>query len=208
MTTIPSEWQTLLGGPVLTGHCCTSIISNQSWGPALSVFDPANLGISATTPSIPLVYYNATHPTLGVWSNTTIANPTFNMSSTATGVVFPTGTRSVLVFGSTGTGVPCYGDGGPCGDQANSYKGTHAYPYTYYVWAYDANDLLAVKNGTKNPWDVRPYTTWGFTLPFSTTSDFNIINGVAYNPITKKLYIAQKNGDGARPVIHVFRVNF
>jgi hypothetical protein len=29
-----------------------------------------------------------------------------------------------------------------------------------FVWAYDLNDLAAVKAGQKRPWDVVPYATW------------------------------------------------
>ena len=43
MTTIPPEWQSALGGPALTGHCCTSIIGHQSLGPSAWVFDPENI---------------------------------------------------------------------------------------------------------------------------------------------------------------------
>ena len=86
------------------------------------------------------------------------------------GVVFPEGTRSVLFFGRHGgfgasPGLPggggfCYGFGTadpalvgtfPPGeadhyryDPEDGSKGVHGYPYRYYVWAHDANDLAAV----------------------------------------------------------------
>ena len=48
-----------------------------------------------------------------------------------------------------GTGTFCYGEGATCNDPTDSSKGNHAYPYQYQVWAYDANDLAAVKAGSK-----------------------------------------------------------
>ena len=35
----------------------------------------------------------------------------------------------------------------------------------FQVWAYNANDLLAVKNGTLQPWQVQPYDVWKFNVP-------------------------------------------
>lgn len=222
MTTIPSEWQSLLGGPALTGHCCTSIIGHQSLGPSASVFDPNNLGIQNPVSATPLVYYPLSHPTLGTWDHPLPPNPSYNMSSLITGIVFPPGTRSVLFFGRTGMGDSCYGagtsdpslDGQPtgqgtiyCYDPVDSSKGTHAHPYSSYVWMYDANDLSAVKNGTKNPWDITPYYNGAITLPFTNANSANELNGAAYDPATKRLYIAQKCVVGScDPLIHVFIV--
>jgi hypothetical protein len=89
-------------------------------------------------------------------------------------MVFPSGSRSLLYFGTQGIGKFCYGEGTSdpslngkptpdgtiwCYDPDNSSKGTHAYPYVPEVWAYDARDLLAVRRGLKKPWQVKPYAT-------------------------------------------------
>jgi len=206
MTTIPSAWQSALGGPALTGHCCTSIISHQSLGPSAWVFDPDKLGVQNPVPATPVVYYPIDHPTLGTYGGNGSANPLYNMSTLITGIVFPQGTRSVIFFGRTGMGTPCYGTGADCNDPVDSSKGTHAYPYSSYLWAYDVNDFIAVKNGTKNPWDITPYYHGAISLPFDTGG--NNLNGAAYDPTTQRIYVAQKCADGnCRPVIHVFKVN-
>ncbi len=62
MAPIPLDWQPLLGGPALTGNCCLAIISRTSFGPAVSVFDPDNVGLSDPVPAAPLLYYPAAHP--------------------------------------------------------------------------------------------------------------------------------------------------
>jgi hypothetical protein len=91
-----------------------------------------------------------------------------------------------------------------CYDPANSDKGNHTYPYHYQVWAYDANDLLAVKKGDKDHWEPRPYAFWRLDLPFGIP--YAEINGAAYDPTTKRIFLTQSFGDGAKPVIYVFRV--
>ena len=217
MTTVPSEWQSALGGPALTGHCCTSIISHQSLGPSAWVFDPDKLGVQNPVPATPVVEYPIDHPTLGTWEGNGSIHPLYNMSTLITGIVFPPGMRSVLFFGRTGTGTPCYGCGGStnpgaecanewCYDPVDSSKGTHVYPYSPYLWAYDVNDFIAVKNGTKNPWDISPYYHGALSLPFDTGA--NELNGAAYDPVTQRIYVAQKCVEGnCLPVIHVFKAN-
>jgi hypothetical protein len=210
MTAIPSEWQSSLGGPALTGNCCLSIISRTSYGPAAFVFNPNDLGVKNPVPSTPIVYYPSGHPTLGDWNGT---NAYFNGTTQIRGLAFPSGTRSLLFIGRHGTGTFCYGSGGSsggdCYDPADSSKGNHAYPYVYQVWAYNGVDLLAVKNGQKQPWDIRPYAIWKLSLPFGGSSDSHVIGGATYDAQTRHLFISQMFTDGtdARPVIHVFTVN-
>lgn len=219
MAEIPPAWRTLLGGPVLTGNCCLSIISRTSFGPAAFVFDPARLGVSTPVPDTPLVYYPAEHPTIGAWAASW--NPAkgvyFGGGTTIRGLVFPTGSRSVLFFGTQGIGPFCYGEGTAdkslvgkptgdgstwCYDPDGSSKGTHAYPYVAQVWAYDAVDLLAVRRGRKQPWSLKPYATWTLKLPFPASG----IGGAAYDPAAGLVYVSQQFGNGTDPVSHVLEV--
>jgi hypothetical protein len=204
MTHIPSEWQPLLGGPALTGNCCLAIVSAQSSGPAASVFNPSSVGVLNPVPATPVVGYPSNHP-LGNWGTT---NPSFNGTTQVTGIVFPSGTRSVLFFGRHGVGTFCYGSGTECNDPADTSKGTHAYPYKYQIWAYDANDLLAVKNGTKQQWEPRPYAIWNISLPFENANDYHKLGGAAYDPSTGRIYVAQGCvAPGCGPIIHAFKVD-
>lgn len=201
MTPIPAEWQGLLGGPVLTGQASLSIISRTSSGPSAHVMDPALIGSRDPLPAIPLVYYPLDHPLFGGAA----ANPLYQRLDTIGGMAFPAGTRSVLFIGRHGLGARCYGTGESCGDPTSPYQGDHAFPYRFQVWAYDATDLLAVKNGTRQPWDVRPYATW--TLPGLTETHAAILpGGATYDPSTRRLYVAPRWGGGERR-IYVYAVD-
>jgi len=184
MATVPPEWQSAVGDSYLTGQAALNIIGRTSAGPAVFGFDPAQLG-SSPAPDTPLVYYPLSNPLAPVDTQ----NPYFNLTTSIRGVVFPQGTDSVLFFGSHGTGPYWYGlptdNGGD--DTARTAKGPHAPPYTYQVWAYDVHDLLAVKAGQKQPWQVQPYDVWTFDLPYPEDSKY--LGGVGYDAATGRLYV-------------------
>lgn len=198
MGVVPQEWRPLLGGPALTGSCCLSIISRTSSGPAISVFDPDKVGRVTPVPATQLLGYPLNHPV----ANASTANNLFTHADMMGGVAFPAGTRSVLFIGRHGTGQPCYGEADACNDPAQTYKGGHAYPYVHQVWAYDANDLLAVKNGTKKSWELRPYATWRLTE--MNNSGSATIAGATYDPSTRRLYVTERYGEAPR--VHVYEI--
>jgi hypothetical protein len=212
LTSIPTEWQGVLGGNALTGQCCIPITGRTSLGPAAFALNLSDLGMNTPVPDTPLVYYTLTQPTLGAWNSTWNGTTIlYNGSTVIKGGVWPSGTRSILYFGRQGTGPFCYGGGDTCGDPTDSSKGTHAYPYQYEVWAYDANDLVAVRQGLKSPWVVKPYALWTFELPFSGGTSMRL-GGAAYDPQTNRIYLSQLCTDGGNggssclPVIHVLQV--
>lgn len=112
MALIPEDQQEAFGGATaLTGNFGIPIISRSSYGPAVSTFFPEYIEQSDPSHSVGLVYYPSAHPTLGDWSNETVANPEFNMTTEARGIVFPKNSTSIFFFGSTGTAIPEYGAG-------------------------------------------------------------------------------------------------
>lgn len=221
LASVPQEWQTALGGNVLSGNCCMPIVSRTSNGPSAFAWNTSNFASADPVPAAPLLYYTLEHATLGPWEG---ANQVYGGTTVMGGMAIPNGTRSLLYFGLNGTGTFCYGNGTNteslagtndpeghpyCYDPLNASKGQHAYPYNYEVWAYDLNDLAAVKAGAKNPWDVKPYATWTLALPnsFVNTHGFG---GVAYDPINQIIYVSQAQADtdgySSRSLIHAYKV--
>jgi chitodextrinase len=198
MGIIPPEWQSLLGGPAFTCSGPMSINSVSANGPTFYVFNPDDVNVTTPIPSIPLMYYTLANPL----DNANVANNYYSRSDYYTaGLVFPSGYRSVLYIGRHGYGPPTYKqDDGGCG----GINGEGAAPYRRQVTAFDANELLAVKNGTKQPHQVRPYTWW--TLPGPSDSCAKMtFSGLAYDPGTRRIYIALNYGDN--PEIHVYQVS-
>ena len=219
MAVVPEEWRTALGGPAITGQCCIPIVSRTSNGPSAFAFDPISIGqprVSAT----PLLYYTLEYPTLGPWEG---SNPTYGAVAGVGGVALIASTRTVLYFGRNGLGPHCYGNGTSdksldgkqgsdgalfCYDPTSADKGSHAFPYRYQVWAYDLNDLAAVRAGNKKPWDVVPYGVWPLTLP--TPEPMVRLGGVGYDAERQIIYLSQlradQDGYSSRAVIHAIRI--
>jgi hypothetical protein len=200
-------------GPALTGNFGLPIITRESYGPAAFIFDPQDL----RKPAIPVLDYGSDHP-LAPWNQ---QSDLWNGDSTFAGMIAVPGTRTLLFFGRHGTGPFCYGP--PYGDPSvqppndprcftipheTSDKGTHSDPYVYRLWAYDTNDLVAVKEGKTAPWQPRPYAVWNLDLPIA--SGWKQHNAAAFDPATKRLFILQGFGDKdpaqGWPVVHIYQV--
>jgi hypothetical protein len=200
MAAIPSEWQSAFGGPALAGGGGGAINSLQSWGPSATVFNPAAITGSGGVAGTLVLGYPYGKPL----ADTNVGNQLWAQTDVVSGMVFVAGSRSVLFFGMHGLGNYCYGTGGTsgdCYDPDNNSKGVHSYPYRSQVWAYDANDLVAVKNGSKASNTVQPYAVWELNSAFDT------IQGVGYDSATQTLYVSQVMGDGTQPLIRVYRVS-
>src|SRR5262249_30144274 len=160
------------------------IISTVSSGPAALGFDPSSLSYSTTAPTTTFLNYPANNP-LGPFGGD--VNPLQNGATQVGGMVFVPGTSTVLYFGATPTN---YGGYGPPGQEGPwSLNGQ----YAQQVWAYNANDLLAVKQGKLQPWQVQPYDVWNFQFPIASNwygngTHENMIGGVAFDPSTNRLY--------------------
>lgn len=207
MGVVPAEWQEKLGGPALTGNAGISVISRSSYGPAAFAFDPERLNPQGAQP---LVYYPESDQTLGRWDG---VNDYYGGSDTIRGVAMVPGTSTVMFFGRHGETF-CYGTGTSdkgladrrpehgdpfCFDPTDSSKGVHGYPYSAYAWAYDANDLAAVRAGRRRPWSVKPYAV--FKLPDTPA----FVGGATIDPATGRIYVSTMFSNRTLPVVHVFK---
>lgn len=223
---VPPEWQTALGGPAFFGAGATySIISSQSYGPSLFIGNPDSI-ISGSGNIRGLVYYPNNHQTLGGWDAPDWNTEMFDGTTKIEGAAMIDGTRTVLFVGRSGNSF-CYGtavadpddprigtptgDGDDvwCWDPTDPAKANHGYPYDYRGWLIDLNDLKAVKDGTKQPWQVIPYATFNFQFPIARGgADLVEAGGVAYDPVNRHLYIVQKGMcSGNNGAIWRFTVN-
>jgi hypothetical protein len=202
MAEVPQEWRKALGTRYLTGQAALAIIGRTSSGPALFGFDPTALGASGSS-AIPYVYYPLSKPLAKMDAK----NPFFNGTTEIKGVCFVPGTRSVLFFGSHGTGKIYYGEAAEANDKARNAKGFHSVngEYQYQVWAYDASDFAAVRSGKRKPWDVKPYAVWKLEFPIEEGGKH--IGGVAFDAKTRRIYVSQLHADEwGRPLVHCLGV--
>ncbi|MBI5139420.1 hypothetical protein HZA26_02305, partial [Candidatus Nomurabacteria bacterium] len=231
MGLIPPEWRTLLGGyPALTGMAGgqISIIHRQSYGPTATAFDPLKVGTGQNVKL--LVGYPDEHQelydpaqTIPRWKQITQWRATGGLRTG--GFAFPTGSRSIVFIGSSGEkfeyGVGTHNQALDGTDstiwiaeenkfyplvydplQGAGYLGCHAYPLKSHLWHYDANDLLAVQNGSKEPWELRPTL-----LPVSgPLGNSNVkIDGAAYDQANNLWYLYDESPN---LTVYVYKVDF
>ncbi len=248
ISTIPTEWQTLLGGSHMTGNSSKyAINSRMPMGISAFAFDPNNLvgSPSGSIPTTTLIDFDLSNPLYADYDTYEDANYNVievngttppghtvidadvivgendlwtEISQASYGFIVP-GTRTYLTIGSSGghnSGIgykPTQSDGnvcgGPCAYDAND-------EYNYY-WLWDVNDLLAVKNGTLQHYDVRPYAFGLFNVPFQTdlytnTQEIHTIVGGTYDVASNLLYLSVYDGASTgpydkNPVIVAYSIN-
>ncbi len=166
------------------------------------MFDPDDVGVKDPVPFTELSNYTIVSPVrfAGKAGAYDIQTNVFNGSTTMKAVAFPSGTRSVLFFGVQGTGPYCYKDEGP--ESCRGTGGPHAPPYITQVWAFDANDYLAVLKGTKKKDAVEPYAIWQVTTPWPVSSDQYA--GGTFDPATNRVFLIERNGES--PNVRVFHI--
>lgn len=105
------------------------------------------------------------------------------------------GSTSININATTGVPEnPC------CYDAAFDSKGQHSYPYIARAWFYNAEDLAAVKAGTKTYDSVLPYAQWDLgsyaITPYRTWDTQTGIWSTSTNP---NYAYTRNNGDGDLP---------
>lgn len=198
MCRVPDEWRAQIGKPFLTGMAGIAVTGRTSNGPAAFGFDPAQLSQTSVTDVVPLVYYPLTNPL----RKEDTQNDYFNTSTQIRGVTIHG--DEVCFWGTHGTGPWSYTQGGST-DPYRPNDNVHAPPYRYQRWIYKMADLLAVKAGTKKAWEIQPRVE-AYTMP-SYGDSSKYAGGVSFDPSTNRVFVAQKYGDTAKPVIHVFQAN-
>ncbi len=154
MCSVPEEYQSILGGDILTGQCCIPIIGRTSLGPCVWVFNGKDLGNKFPVPAKMLLGYTIEHPTLGRYEDE--MHKHFNRACGVTGVVLPKGFRSVVFFGNIGVGQT--GNGDSCyGEVTHTQSEHNTFPNEIVVYAQDSMEIV---NG-----DIVFHIDVGLSLP-------------------------------------------
>ncbi|MBZ0089874.1 MAG: hypothetical protein K8H90_05810 [Thermoanaerobaculia bacterium] len=194
MTPIPAPWQPLFGGPAFTGQGSLSIVGNSSDGPSATVFDPADVGAGGAMPGTTVLFHPIAH-----------SHPDFAAKgSQLAGMAFPRDTRTVLFFGTRAQCEYCYGLPEDCVCTCSPYHGPHNH-YKHALWAYDADDLLRVKSGELEPWEVLPYATWELDDIDAGDCASTRYGGATFDPEGGILYVVEDYGEN--PAVHAFRID-
>ncbi|MFT6336552.1 MAG: hypothetical protein ACI86M_003576 [Saprospiraceae bacterium] len=186
-------------------------LSNPLYADFDSLYNP-NYNIlelnGSTFPCHTIADANATAGTNDLWTE---------VSQASYGFVIPN-TRTYLTIGYTGglqSGIGYKAEqdngnccGGPCAYEADDY-------YNYY-WLWDANDLLDVKNGLINSYDVRPYAYGEVNIPFqydeySGSPEFHPVVGGAFDTESGLLYLTIYDGGATgqysrNPVVAAYKI--
>ena len=214
MGPIPVEWRALLGGPAFSTAGYTSIISRGSYGAAFSVFDPAQVTANGFAMTMLL---GCPHSVAACVTYDTPTSNSYNGSELSGGAFIVPGTRTLVAIEREASGPTCYGyatrnqalhgtrDASGvtlCYSLSDSptEKGPKGYPYRLVAKLYDLAELVAVKQGTKKPWDIRQYAT--VDLPGSSAGEF--ITSGAFNPVTGDYYLLRHQLGGVNTV-HVYK---
>ncbi len=194
MCAVPSAWQASFGYPYFTGSTGLAVVGRTSSGPAAFGWNPADLTPAALAgvgyaPTTKFLDYPLTNP-LGPGEGPPVS-PLYGTNTSIPGLFFVPNTNSVLYFGATAVNFVSYGKATFFGDTVNTGKGPHSLngEYALQVWAYDANDLLAVGTGSKLSYEVTPYDAWNFPIPFVMPYPALQIGGAAYDVASGKLYV-------------------
>lgn len=212
MAEVPQAWRTRVGGSVLTGNWGIPLIGCNSPGPALTAFNPEDLGGKSPVPGSTLLFHSLGHALCeGAQCSFPDAEAhtsgLYNLTTALGGAAFPDGSRSVLILGRHGTGTYCYGTPAECGGdpvEADA-KGPHAYPYRYQIWAYDVKDLLRVKDGALKSYEPRPYAVWRVDdLEGWRGAGYARIEGAGFDNKSNRWYVTTSYSE--QPRVDVFQI--
>lgn len=213
---IPQTWQKILGGTHLTGQASgIPIISRLTVGPSAFSFNIQDaLNATDDIATTQLMDFSLDNPLHEDLDNAEGENDIWtHLSNAKYGFIVP-GTRTYLTLGSSGgheSGV-CYKCTQDNGNICGGYCPPIAADTYQYYWLWDINDLVAVKDGAKRAFGIRPYDYGKFRTPFQ-NGGTNGIGGGSFDAATGTLYLTVQFGDTGQgvyarpPVVVIYHVN-
>ncbi len=201
---IPKDWADNYLGGMYIGTGVSRDGGAFSRGPTLFAIAPyrytnTNPPPNSELPTVPLIYYNSDHDNY----------PNYVPVDKWWGGAWLTASskEAVIFVGLKCLGSSCYGTGDDCGDSCSSYKGYHCFPREPEMVFYDVTDLEQVATGAKQPWEPQPYYILDLRTLIPQYGTCTLTQGVAYDREHNLLYLIQYQGDGAKPLVHVLKIN-
>lgn len=228
---VPTEWQAALGYEHIIGNTSNfAIYTRSSVGPSAYGINLDDLTAGAVPASVNTEVFQSYSITDGqqlqqqvnpTWdlNNTSLANDVFSYTSKAGfGFIVP-GTRTYAVFGSTcglasGVGYKITQDNS---NVCAGYCPATASDWTFFYWLFDVNDWLAVKSGSKQPWEIAPYEYGPLDTPLELNRGTEVgdnglrIYGGAFDATVGRLYLSASDNDQASaysttPLVYAFDI--
>ena len=211
LSAIPEERRAILGGTHISGsQSGASISSRLSIGPSAFVINPVDSFAKKSAGSLDsiklldfslanMLYDKSVYSEFvdrdDILRNFDGKNDLWtNISGAAHGFIIP-GTSTYFTIGRSGGHKSGVGykitqdDGTLCGGSC-AYS---ASDYSSYYWLWDVNDLVKVKSGSLNSFDVRPYAYGEFPIPMDLKKAG--VNSGYFDPESKLLYLSIPNAD-------------
>jgi len=186
MLSIPPDWAAahLRGKTLATGMNRANFGGSQ--GPTVLAFDPDN-----PSDAYGLLYYRDLDPCYG--NKDQCDYPGYTLCDYWSGATWVrTATTDTLLI----AGKKYYGD--------NDYQGGWVCdPGFGAIIFYDPDDLAARVDGSLEPWNVAPYTTWRPTELWYASSE---LGGIAFDQSSGHLYVIETYaGPGGTAIVHVYK---
>jgi len=224
LTPIPDEWKAGFEGTYIAGHSSGSISSRLSIGPPAFVLNPETTLLNDDVEngwviSEAVIDFNLANmlydvaiygegveasETNPILYNDNRLNDLWTIDSGAAyGFIIP-GTSTYMTIGhsaghESGLGYKIVQNngnlcGGPCPYDADD-------KYNYY-WLWNVSDLMKVKNGEMEAYEVRPYSYGELDTPSSAE-----LFGAAFDELNSRLFVSLRYGDDRAPLYYVYDVN-
>ncbi|MDD4863065.1 MAG: hypothetical protein PHE38_03520 [Alishewanella agri] len=198
---VPTEWQEKLKGDLIIGNSNGWPINGRlSIGPsAFSTYSRriVNSDITGGVISItPLQMYSLNKPLSKDLLNKELDNLLLTeLSKASYGFIIPN-TTTYFVIGSsgghkTGVGYKLQRKNGKC----SGFCSVDPNDLSNYYWLFDIKDWIAVLNGEKEPFQVKPYSYGEFNTPFIHDNKFHAISGASYDEINSILWLSLEKAD-------------
>lgn len=212
---IPLEWQGAVGSAYITGQSSgIPIIARTSVGPSAFSFSMDQLlNTAGLIETQTLLDFSLTNGLNNDLFNESGTNDVWtHLSRVVFGFIVP-GTHTYATFGYSGghgSGV-CYKCTQDNGNECGGYCTPDASDIYQYYWLWDMNDLMKVKSGQLESYDVLPYDYGEFSTPFE--NGYKQLGGGSYDVETGDLYLTVQRADDQQgqysnpPVVLVYSTN-